>query len=252
MGPAGVFGIIVGNIPRFLNWGVLESMPLFLWDWTIFLLIPALLLTIVAQVRVTSTFNRYKEVPSARGLTGAQGARMLLDSSGLGHVGIQVEGGRLSDHYDPRSKTLTLSPEVANGNSLAALGVAAHEAGHAIQDAEKYAFLRARSSMVQGAALGSNVGFFLFFVGLVLGRNTLLMNIGIVMFSLFVLFTLVTLPVEINASRRALAGLASHNILLPDEMRGARAVLSAAALTYVAAALMALLNLLRLVLISRR
>lgn len=226
-------------------------MPLFLWDWTLILLVPALLLTIFAQFRVSSTFNQYKDIPSARGLTGAQGARMLLDAAGLGHVGIEVEGGRLSDHYDPRSKTLTLSPEVAKSNSLAALGVAAHEAGHALQDAENYTFLRARSFMVQGAALGSNLGFFLFFLGLVLGRNELVMNIGIVLFSVFVLFTLVTLPVEFNASRRALAGLESHGILVGDEIGGARAVLNAAALTYVAAALMALVNLLRLLLISR-
>jgi len=129
--------------------------------------------------------------------------------------------------------------------------VAAHEAGHAIQDAEQYAFLRVRGFMAQGAALGSNLGFLLFFVGLIFGGNELLMNIGIVLFSVFVLFTLVTLPVEFNASRRALATLESHNILLPGEIDGARAVLRAAALTYVAAALTAILNLLRLVLLSR-
>lgn len=226
-------------------------MPLFFWDWTLFLLVPALLLSIYAQFRVNSTFRRYQEVPSARGLTGAQGARMLLDAAGLGHVGIEVSGGTLSDHYDPRSKTLTLSNGVAGSKSLAALGVAAHEAGHALQDAEGYAFLRARGWMVQGASLGSNLGFFLFFLGLVFGRNELMMNIGILLFSVFVLFTLVTIPVELNASRRALAGLESHNILLPDEIAGARSVLNAAALTYLAAAMMAVLNLLRLVLISR-
>ncbi len=152
---------------------------------------------------------------------------------------------------------MTLAPSrhaeqrVAGSKSLAALGVAAHEAGHALQDAEGYAFLRARGWMVQGASLGSNLGFFLFFLGLVFGRNELMMNIGILLFSVFVLFTLVTIPVELNASRRALAGLESHNILLPDEIAGARSVLNAAALTYLAAAMMAVLNLLRLVLISR-
>lgn len=226
-------------------------MALFFWDWTFILLVPALLLTIYAQIRVTSTFNRYREVPSARGLTGLEGVKMLLDAAGLSHVSVQVGGGTLSDHYDPRTKTLTLSPEVAKSNSLAALGVAAHEAGHAIQDAEKYAFLRLRNATAQGAALGSNLGFFLFVIGLLFGRNPLLMNLGIILFSVFVFFTAVTLPVELNASRRALASLAEHNILLPDEINGARAVLNAAAMTYVAAALMALLNLLRLVLISR-
>lgn len=226
-------------------------MPFFFWDWTLVLLVPALLLTLYAQFRVTSTFRRYQEVPSARGMSGAQGARMLLDSAGLGNVGIEVAGGTLSDHYDPRSKTLTLSQGVAESKSLAALGVAAHEAGHALQDAEGYALLRARGWMVQGASLGSNLGFFLFFIGLLFGRNELMMNLGIILFSVFVFFTLITVPVELNASRRALAGLESHNILLPDEIPSARRVLNAAALTYVAAALMAILNLLRLVLISR-
>ena len=228
-------------------------MPLFLGGyWSILLLIPALLLGIYAQIRVNSTFNRYAKVPSARGLTGAQVARMLLDSAGLQGVGIEIGGGRLSDNYDPRSRTLRLSPDVANSNSLASVGVAAHESGHALQHADHYAPLVVRSRMVPAANLGSNLGFVLFFVGLFFfGRNSMIMNIGIALFSVAVLFTLVTLPVEFNASHRAIRQLSDHGILVASEIDGAKAVLDAAALTYVAAALMAILNLLRLILISR-
>jgi Zn-dependent membrane protease YugP len=220
--------------------------------WSSFiLLIPALALGIYAQAKVSSAFNRYSQIPSARGLTGAQGARLVLDSAGLSNVGIEVAGSKLSDHYDPRTKTLTLSPQVGNSNSLAALGVAAHEAGHAVQDSEGYAAFRLRSAIVPVANIGSNMGFILFFVGLVFYRNGLLMALGILLYSAAVLFTLVTLPVEFNASRRAMTLLENRSILVGDELAGARKVLSAAALTYVAAALMAILQLLRLVLISR-
>jgi len=220
------------------------------WE-SFILLIPALLLGIYARARVSSVFNRYSQVPSARGLTGAQGARLVLDSAGLSNVGIEIAGSRLSDHYDPRTDVLTLSPQVGNSNSLAALGVAAHEAGHAVQHAEGYAPFGLRSAIVPVANLGSNLGFILFFVGLVFYSNKLLMNVGILLYSAAVLFTLVTLPVEFNASRRAMTLLENRSILVGDELAGARKVLSAAALTYVAAALMAMLQLLRLILISR-
>lgn len=222
-----------------------------IWDWTLVLLLPALALSIYAQVRVKSTFARYSEVRSGRGITGAAGARMLLDGGGLSNVSIELVQGRLSDHYDPRDKTLRLSPDVANRDSLAALGVAAHEVGHALQDAEGYTPLRLRSTLVPVASLGSNLGMILFFVGLIFGGSQSLMNLGIVLFSAAVLFTLVTLPVEFNASKRALALLESRGILLSTEVDGARKVLSAAGLTYLAAALMAILQLVRLVLISR-
>jgi hypothetical protein len=221
------------------------------WDWTLVLLLPALALSIYAQVKVKSTFNRYSKVRSGRGLTGAAGARMLLDGGGLMNVPIELSQGRLSDHYDPRDKTLRLSPDVANKDSLAALGVAAHEVGHALQDAEGYTPLRLRSTLVPVASLGSNLGIILFFIGLVFGGSQTLMTLGIVFFSAAVLFTLVTLPVEFNASRRALALLESRGILLSTEIDGARKVLSAAGLTYLAAALMAVLQLVRLILISR-
>jgi Zn-dependent membrane protease YugP len=225
---------------------------MYFWYWSLILLAPALILGIYAQAKVSSSFRRYSQVPSARGLTGAQGARLVLDSAGLSAVGIEVAGSRLSDHYDPRSRTLTLSPEVGNSNSLAALGVAAHEAGHAMQHADGYVPFKFRSSLVPVANVGTNFGFILFFVGLVFFRSGLLMNIGIVLYAAAVLFTLVTLPVEFNASRRAMAQLSDRSILVADELGGAKKVLSAAALTYVAAALMAILQLVRLILISRR
>jgi Zn-dependent membrane protease YugP len=222
--------------------------------WSLILLAPAVLLGIYAQIKVSSSFNRYSQVASARGLTGAQGARLVLDSAGLSGVGIEIAGGRLSDHYDPRTKVLTLSPDVGQSNSLAALGVAAHEAGHAMQHAEGYAAFRLRSAIVPVANIGSNFGFILFFVGLIFAGNSgsLLMNVGILLYSAAVLFTLVTLPVEFNASRRAMTQLQNRSILVADELTGAKKVLSAAALTYVAAALMAILQLVRLILISRR
>ncbi|MCJ7795169.1 MAG: zinc metallopeptidase [Thermoleophilia bacterium] len=220
--------------------------------WTFLLLVPALLLTIYAQIRVSSTFNKYAKVPSARGLTGAEGARLLLDSSGLQNVTIEVIGGKLSDNYDPRSRTLRLSRDVAESASLASLGVAAHEAGHAVQHAEGYAPMKLRSLLVPAASLGSNLGYILFLAGLIFFRSPLLMNIGIVFFSAAVFFTVVTLPVELDASRRALASLSEKGILVANEIDGARAVLRAAALTYLAAALMAILNLVRMILISRR
>ena len=223
----------------------------FYW-WSIILLVPALILGIYAQAKVSSTFNKYSQIPSRRGLTGAQGARQVLDSAGLTDVGIEIGGGRLSDHYDPRTRTLTLSPPVGNSNSLASLGVACHEAGHALQHQEGYAAFRLRSAIVPVANLGSNLGFILFFIGLLFYRNGLLMSVGIILYSAAVLFTIVTLPVEFNASKRAMTLLENRSILTGDELVGARKVLSAAALTYVAAALMAILQLLRLILISRR
>jgi hypothetical protein len=225
------------------------------WDWTLILLVPAFLLGLYAQVKVTSTFKRYSQVASSRGLTGTEAARLVLDGGGLYQVGIDVGGGHLSDHYDPRTRRLSLSPDVGNSNSLAALGVAAHEAGHALQHAQGYAAFKLRSALVPVANIGSNLGIIIFMIGLFLGyyQNVgWLMNVGIVLFSAAVLFTLVTLPVEFNASNRAVKELANKSILVGAELEGAKKVLSAAALTYVASALMAVLTLLRLILISRR
>lgn len=225
------------------------------WDWTLILLIPAFLLGIYAQWKVSSSFKRYSQVMSSRGLTGTEAARLVLDGAGLYQVDISVGGGRLSDHYDPRSRSLSLSPDVGNSSSLASLGVAAHEAGHALQHAQGYAAFKLRSLLVPVASIGSNLGIIVFMIGLFLGyyRNVgWLMNVGIVLFSAAVLFSVVTLPVEFNASNRALKELANKSILVGAELEGAKKVLSAAALTYVASALMAVLTLLRLILISRR
>ncbi len=225
------------------------------WDWTLILLVPAILLGIYAQIKVTSNFKKYSEVTSARGLTGADAARLLLDGAGLYKVGVEIGGGRLSDHYDPRTRALTLSPEVGNSNSLAALGVAAHETGHALQHAQGYAAFRVRSALVPVANIGSNLGIIIFIIGMIFGASQgipWLMNVGLVLFSAAVLFTLVTLPVEFNASSRAIKELTNKSILVGAELEGAKKVLSAAALTYVAAALTAVLTLLRLILISRR
>ena len=225
---------------------------MYFWYWSLVLLVPALILGIYAQAKVSSSFNKFSQVPSARGLTGAQAARQVLDSAGLSNVGIEVAGSRLSDHYDPRSRMLSLSPDVGNSNSLASVGVAAHEAGHAIQHSEGYIPFKLRSTLVPVANIGTNFGFILFFIGLLFFRSGLLMNIGIVLYAAAVLFTVVTLPVELNASRRAMVLLSDRSILVADELAGARKVLNAAALTYVAAALMAILQLVRLILISRR
>jgi Zn-dependent membrane protease YugP len=227
-------------------------MPFFFWDWSLILLIPALVLGIYAQAKVSSTFNRYSQIRSGSGLTGAEGARRILDANGLQNVSIDLAPGRLTDNYDPRTKILHLSQDVGGKNSLASLGVAAHETGHALQDAAGYAPMKLRSTLVPAANIGSNAGFILFFIGLLMGRNAMIMNVGIVLFSVAVLFTVITLPVEFNASRRAMTALSSQGILVADEIGGAQKVLRAAALTYVAAALMAVLNLVRLVLISRR
>lgn len=224
----------------------------YFWLWSIILLVPALILGIYAQIKVKSNFTKYSQVPSSRGLTGAQGARLVLDSAGLSNVSIEIGGGTLSDHYDPRTRTLSLSPAVGSSASLAALGVAAHEAGHAIQHAEGYAAFRLRGAMVPVANLGSNLGIILFIVGLAFYQNSLLMGIGILLYSAAVLFTVVTLPVEFNASRRAMTLLENRSILMGAELEGAKKVLNAAALTYVAAALMAILQLLRLILMARR
>lgn len=218
------------------------------YDPTYFLLIPGLLLALFAQFRVSSAFNKWKQVRSRTGLTGAGIARMILDANGAKDVRIERVNGSLTDHYDPENGALRLSDEVYASGSVAALGVAAHEAGHAIQDAQDYAPMRIRATLVPVANIGSMAAVPLFMLGLVFSWEPLL-KIGILCFSLAVLFYVVTLPVEFNASSRAVAVLSS-GYLPDDEVAGVKAVLSAAALTYVAAALQALLQLLRLVLLA--
>ncbi len=208
----------------------------------IIMIAPALILSIFAQIKVKSSYSKYSKVPTSRGITGAQAAREILRAEGINDVGIELSRGFLSDHYDPRTRVLRLSETVYAGNSLASVGVAAHEAGHAIQHARGYLPLKLRSALVPISSLGSNLAWPLLIIGFIFMAKSLILA-GIIFFSLAVAFQLVTLPVEFNASFRALAALPQAGILSDSEVAGARKVLSAAALTYVAAAASAVLQL---------
>jgi len=228
-------------------------MGFFFWDYTILLLIPALILGIWAQARVSSSFRKYSRVRSAQGFSAAQVARMLLDRSGLSDVDIERVRGNLTDHYDPRARVLRLSDSVYGSPSLAAIGVAAHEAGHAIQHQQNYIPLKLRNGIFPVARIGSWAFIPAFFMGLFFHQSMgFLLDVGIILFSFYVFFTLVTLPVEFNASSRALRMLTETGYLAKNEVGGAQAVLKAASLTYVASALMAILNLLRLLILRDR
>ncbi len=217
---------------------------MFYFDPLYFLMIaPAMILSLGAQMWVQSAFARYSKVMNRRALTGAEAARAILDSAGLYHVRIEVAQGFLSDHYDPRTRVLRLSPDVFGRPTLAAVGVAAHEAGHALQHAQGYAPMHLRTALVPVAQIGSQLAWPLLLFGFLLQALTLV-KLGVILFAGAVAFQLVTLPVEFNASRRALAALRTTGILAPDEIAGARHVLSAAALTYVAAAVAAVMQLL--------
>ena len=218
-------------------------------DPTMILIIPAILLTIYAQFKVSSTTNRYFRVRSGRGYTGEQTAREILDRNGLYNVRIEMVRGRLSDHYNPRSNVVRLSEDVYSGNSITSISVAAHECGHAIQHAHGYVPLNIRSSLVPVVNFASNMSWIFIMLGFLMGGSFLKM--GILLFSASVLFQIVTLPVEFNASSRALAQMTSLGIVDDREVRDSRRVLQAAALTYVAAAVTAILQLLRLVMIAQ-
>jgi uncharacterized protein len=218
--------------------------------WLLCMIVP-LGLGLWAQAKVKRTFARWSEVPVRNGMTGAQAAAEVIRSSGLPDVEIRAVDGRLSDHYDPRSRTLNLSPDVGGAASVAALGVAAHEAGHAIQDARGYVPMRIRQTVVPVASIGSSLAFPLIFLGFILGSLGLV-NVGLGLFTAIVLFQLVTLPVEFDASRRALVALRDGGLLQADELDGAKQVLSAAAWTYVAAFVAAAAQLLYFFLASRR
>jgi Zn-dependent membrane protease YugP len=205
-------------------------------------LIPGLVLSMWASFRVKSTFSKYSQVPSSRGFSGAEAARELIRRRGVSGVTVEETPGFLSDHYDPSERVLRLSPDVYHGRSLAALGVAAHEAGHAIQHANNYGPLKFRSMVVKPAMIGSNLANILLVVGLATQISGFAI-LGVILFSVFVLFTLVTLPVEFDASRRAVVALQELGMVSPAEADGAGAVLRAAALTYVAAAITAILQL---------
>ena len=213
------------------------------WDPTFIILVPAILFTIYAQFKVSSTTSRFLRVNTQRGFTGEQVARRILESNGLYDVRIEMVRGHLSDHYDPRNKVLRLSQDIYYGTSVTSVAVAAHECGHAIQHAKGYVPLNLRSSLVPVVNFASNISWLLIALGFIM-RGPFL-EIGILLFSASVLFQIITLPVEFNASSRAL-------VQLGNELTGARKVLTAAALTYVAAALTSVLQLLRLVAIANR
>ena len=218
-------------------------------DPTYILLIIGMLLSLAASAKLKSTFAIYRRMESASGMTGAEAAQRILRNAGVYDVRIEPIRGELTDHYDPRTKTVRLSEPIYNKTSLAAVGVAAHECGHAIQHATNYAPLNLRSAIVPIANLGSTLSWPLFLAGLVMSFRPLL-TAGILLFSAAVLFQLVTLPVEINASSRALKLLNADGILAPQEVRGAKKVLTAAALTYVAALAGSILQLLRLLILA--
>ncbi|MCH5259667.1 MAG: zinc metallopeptidase [Lachnospiraceae bacterium] len=219
------------------------------YDPTYLLVLIGAVLCILAQLRVKSTYKKYSRVRSRSGMTGAQAAQRILQLSGIYDVRIEHVSGELTDHYDPSKKVLRLSNAVYGSDSIAAIGVAAHECGHAVQHNKGYAPLTFRTALVPVANIGSWAGIPIILLGAVLGMNQMLIQIGIWVFALAVLFQIVTLPVEFNASGRALAMLGNYGMLAQDETSGCRKVLSAAALTYVAAAAAAILQLLRLILL---
>lgn len=227
-------------------------MPYFYYDSTYFLVLIGVVLSLLASSKVKSTYAKYAKEPSLTGMTGAQAAQRILSTAGIYDVTIQHVAGNLTDHYDPRNKTLNLSDTVYGSTSVAAVGVAAHECGHAIQHDRSYAPLKIRTAIAPVANIGANISWPLILVGLLLGGNGVLIQLGILMFSLAVAFQLVTLPVEYNASNRAMDLLSETGILYEEELRKTKKVLSAAALTYVAAAASSILQLLRLVLLYGR
>ena len=229
-------------------------------DWTFLILIPAMIFAFVAQSKVNSTFNRYAKVYNRRGLTGAEAARRVLDANGLYHVTIERVHGRLTDHYDPRANVIRLSDAVYGSTGIAAVGVAAHEAGHAVQHAVGYVPIKVRAAIIPLTRFGSFLAMPLFIIGLLFAGGsylgyeigTIFMLTGILFFSFSTLFQLVTLPTEFNASARAMQALEDGGLLAADELPAAKATLSAAAMTYVAALATSLASLLRLILIFNR
>ena len=213
-----------------------------LFDVSMIVLIPGILLALYAQGKVSSTYNRFSKIYSQSGLTGAQFARKMLNDNGLYDVTITQINGKLSDHYDPRAKQVRLSAEVYNGSSIASLGIAAHEVGHAVQHATSYFPLTMRNAVIPLTNISSNIYLGLIILGLILNSMSMV-QLGIVLFGVIVIFQLITLPVEFNASHRAIATLGNDQILNSQELTDAKKVLGAAALTYVAALLTAVLQL---------
>ena len=222
------------------------------FDWTMLLLIPAIILAFYAQFRVKNAYRRFSQCGNSRGITGYETARRILDANGLRHIVIERTGGELTDHYDPRTGVVRLSDGIYGGTSIASVSVAAHEIGHAIQHAEGYKALAIRNSLVPVVNIASNMAWPLAIIGLLIGSatGTMIFDIAIILYAVAVLFQLITLPVELNASSRAIQQLNSLGIISAgEEQRQAKRMLGAAALTYIAAAAVAVANLLRLFLL---
>ena len=224
---------------------------MFYMDWTYILVLIGMGIVMFAQNRVQSTFNKYDQLETEKRITGKQAAEHILQTAGISNVKVEQVRGRLTDHYDPRNKVLRLSEATYSQTSVAAVAVAAHEVGHAIQDQKEYAFLKVRSAIAPVVQIGSSIAMPLILIGL-LFQFTGLVNIGILAFGLVVVFQLVTLPVEFDASKRALAILGDTGIFVNEEAPAAKKVLDAAAFTYIAATLSTALQLIRLILISNR
>lgn len=220
----------------------------FYYDWTILIVLPALIISMIAQVKVSSSYNKYSKL-STRNVTGYSAARAILDANGLSHVTIERVRGHLTDHYDPQKNVIRLSDSVYDAANVAAVGVAAHEAGHAVQYAFGYAPIKLRMAIIPATRIGSMAAVPLFILGLIMASDALML-FGILLYAAVAFFQLVTLPVEFNASARALKALDTRGILSTEQQAGAKKVLSAAAMTYVAALLTSLLTLLRLVLLA--
>ena len=225
--------------------------PGFYFDRTMILLLPAIIIAFWAQSKVSSTYKKYRTVRTMNGYTGENVARMILDAAGLYDVPVLETRGELTDHYDPTSRVIRLSSDIYHGSSIAAAGIAAHEVGHAIQHKEAYKPLVLRTSIATAVNFSSQASIIIFMIGL-LFSIPMLINIGIIFFTVAVIYQLITLPVEFNASKRAFTILENRNILYGNEINGAKSVLSAAAMTYVAAALMSISQLIRLIAISNR
>ncbi|BDZ80853.1 zinc metallopeptidase [Claveliimonas bilis] len=228
--------------------------PMFYFDPTYMLVIVGVIICLLASAKMRSTFQKYARVRSHSGMTGREAAEEVLRQAGIYDVRVERVAGNLTDHYDPRTKVLRLSDATYGSNSIAAVGVAAHECGHAIQHAQGYVPLKIRGSLVPVANLGSTLAWPLILLGLLFtGESSVMfLNLGVLAFSLAVLFQIVTLPVEFNASNRAIRILGSSGIMYPEEVKDTKKVLSAAALTYVAGAAAAILQLLRIVLLTGR
>lgn len=225
----------------------------FFWDATYIFVIIGAVLSLLAQANVSRTFNKYSEIGTRSGMTGAGAAQLILNRNGIHSVDVKAIPGQLTDHYNPREMSLGLSEPVYGSSSIAAIGVAAHECGHAVQHDQQYGPLMLRSALVPVTNIGSRLSFPILMIGLLLNSSTgdLFMQIGIIAFSLTTIFTLITLPVEFNASKRAIAILSDNNVLTAEELDGTKKVLNAAAMTYIAAAAASILQLMRLLMIAR-